>query len=134
MYDNVNIISSNISSFYYCFMFCDLFLIYNFKIFCITLFYFLTGQSLSSQYLLTAIYTISTLEPSECHLADGWGPTERGGNAGYCITDKTYMVYGIKRPLQLVAHYALRCKRLFGQARQEALQKCIPRDDTSVRS
>ena len=32
---------------------------------------------MSSLPLLTAIYTISTLEPSEGHLADGWGPTKR---------------------------------------------------------
>lgn len=34
----------------------------------------LTGHSVSSHIVLTSTYTISTLEPGECHLADGWGP------------------------------------------------------------
>ena len=44
---------------------------------------------MSSQLLLTPTYNIGTLEPSECHLAGGWGPTKREDDVGYCIIDET---------------------------------------------
>ena len=44
---------------------------------------------MSSHQLLTAFYHIGALEPSECHLADGWGLAKRGYHVGCCMIDKT---------------------------------------------
>ena len=45
---------------------------------------------MSSHNLLTLFYTIGALEPSECHLADGWGLAKRGKGVGCCTGSKTY--------------------------------------------
>lgn len=76
---------------------------------------YFTGQTMSSQTLLTAIYTISTLEPSEVILLMAGAQPKEENDMGYCITStRPAMVSGSKTPLWLVAHYALRCKQLLG--------------------
>ena len=53
------------------------------------------GHFLSSHYYLTLIYYDCALEPSECHLADGWGPTKQEDYVGYCIINETYVWYSV---------------------------------------
>ena len=55
---------------------------------------FKPGQTLSSHHRLVLIYYDCALEPSECHLADGWGPTKEEDYVGYCIINETS--YGIR--------------------------------------
>ena len=88
---------------------------------------------MSSHRLLTTRYTMRALKPSEVILLMAGTQPDKEKNMGYCIlSTRPAMVFGSKKPLWLVARYALRCKQTPGQARQEALQQCIPRDDVSV--
>ena len=70
---------------------------------------------MSSHKVLTLFYTNAALEPSECHLADGWGPAKREETTWDTVwVTRPVMVSGTKKPLWLVAQYALRCKRPLG--------------------
>ena len=69
---------------------------------------------MSSHIILTTFYYIYALEPSERHLADGWGLAKRENHMGYCMIIKTSLVSGTRKPLWLVAQLALRCKQPLG--------------------
>ena len=75
----------------------------------------------SSHFILTVFYIISTLEPSEVILLMAGAQPRKATMRDAALKPRPEMVFGTRKPLWLVAHYALRCKRLLEQARQEAL-------------
>ena len=69
------------------------------------------GHFLSSQYILTAFYTIAALEPSEVILLMAGAQPKEAIMWDAALSPRPVMVPGTRKPLWLVAHYALRCKR-----------------------
>ena len=81
----------------------------------------LTRHFLSSHHILTTLYNIGTLDPSEVILLMAGAQPRKTTMWDTALKPRPAMVSGTRKPLWLVAHYALRCKRLLEQARQEAL-------------